>query len=110
MALDSDILNRIKPGAKVRVISAMGKSTSGSAGTSVFEGIVIARKHGKEVGATFTVRAQVAGVGVERIFPINSPLITRVDILSSPKKIRRSKLYMLRNVSQKKIRQKLKVS
>lgn len=97
MALSGEILNKIKPGAKVRVFER----------TSPFEGIVLARKHGNEVGATFTVRAQVAGVGVEKVFPINSPVITKVDVLSSPRKVHRAKYYMLRNLSQKKIRQKL---
>lgn len=100
MALSKEALERIKPGAKVRVFER----------TTPFTGIVLARKHGNEIGATFTVRAQVAGVGVEKVFPINSPVITKVDILSSPKKVHRAKYYMLRNLSQKKIRQKLGVS
>jgi large subunit ribosomal protein L19 len=72
--------------------------------------LVIARKHGKEAGATFTVRAIVAGVGVEKIFPLHSPNITKVEILSSPKKVHRSKLYWVRKVSGARIRQKLGVS
>ncbi|MDP2655109.1 MAG: 50S ribosomal protein L19 [bacterium] len=110
MKLSTEILNKIKPGAKVRVFSAGGGSARGGESTSSFTGIVLARKHGNETGATFTVRAQVAGVGVEKVFPINSPVITKVDVLSSPRKVHRAKYYMLRTLSQKRIRQKLSVS
>lgn len=98
--IKEEILNKIKPGAKVRVIHDK----------TPFEGIVIARKHGREAGATFTVRAVIGGVGVEKVFPINSPLISDVKIISSPKKVHRSKLYFIRKFSGSKIRQRLKVS
>ena len=120
--IKEEILEKIKAGARVKVFSAVtqgpapakksSKKESAakreSAGSS-FEGLVIARKHGKESGATFTVRKVVAGVGVEKIFPIHSPTINKVEILSSPKKIHRSKLYFLRTISKKKARQKLGV-
>lgn len=95
--ISEDILKQIKSGATIAVQDKFG----------VFKGIVIARKHGKEAGATFTVRATVGGVGVEKVYPIHSPGIVKVNILNSPKKIRRSKLYFLRNLSKKKIRQKI---
>ena len=95
-----DIAKKIKPGAEVRVFE----------GTTPFKGIVIARKHGNEPGASFTVRSIVAGIGVEKVFPIHAPTLTKVDILSSPKKVKRSKLYFIRTISGKKIRQKLGVS
>ena len=75
-----------------------------------FEGLVLARKHGFQQGATFTVRSVVDGVGVEKIYPIYSPNIISVKIVSSSKKVRRSKLYYLRNVSKKKSRQKIGVA
>ena len=50
-----------------------------------FEGIVLARKHGNEMGATITVRKEVVGVGVERIFPIHSPVIDKIEILKKGK-------------------------
>lgn len=62
----------------------------------VFEGIVIARKHGKETGATITVRKVSDGVGVEKIFPIHSPLLEKIEIKSRIKSTK-SKLYYLRN-------------
>lgn len=95
-----DILKKIKAGAKVRVFE----------GTTPFEGIVLARKHGSEAGATFTVRTVLAGVGVEKIFPINLPNITKVVVVSSPKKVHRSKLYFVRKFSGHKTRQRIGVS
>src|SRR3989339_518274 len=50
-----------------------------------FEGLVLATKHGKEAGGTFTVRKVVDSVGVERIFPLYSPLIDKVEILKRSK-------------------------
>jgi len=100
--IPQEIIKKIRPGAVIKVHEGKGKS--------VFEGLVIARKHGSESGATVTVRAIVAGVGVEKTFPIHSPTITKVDILSSPKKIHRSKLYFVRSISGSRIRQKLGVS
>lgn len=98
--ISEEILSKIKPGAKVKVYE----------GTTPFTGLVIARKHGKEAGATFTVRGIYAGVGVEKIYPIHSPSITKIQILSSPKKVHRSKLYFVRKISGSRIREKLGVS
>ncbi|MBN2197704.1 50S ribosomal protein L19 [Candidatus Wolfebacteria bacterium] len=95
--IDEKTLEKIKPGTTISVQDKYG----------TFKGIVIARKHGKETGATFTVRATLSEVGVEKIYPINSPNIIKVKILSTPKKIRRAKLYFLRDLSQKKIRRKI---
>ena len=71
----------------------------------MFEGIVLARKHGNEPGATITVRKVISGVGVERIFPIHSPVIERIEILKRSK-TRRAKLYYLRSAKGKKSRLK----
>ncbi len=95
--IDEKTLEKIKPGATISVQDKIG----------TFKGMVIGRKHGAESGATFTVRATLSEVGVEKIYPINSPDIVKVKILSSPKKIRRSKLYFLRKLSKKKIRRKI---
>ena len=61
----------------------------------VFEGVVIARK-GKKISETFTVRKISYGVGVERIFPLNSPNIAKLDVVRKGK-VRRAKLYYLRD-------------
>ena len=60
----------------------------------VFEGFVIARK-GKRVRETFTVRKISYGVGVERVFPVNSPTVAKIDVVRKGK-VRRAKLYYLR--------------
>ena len=65
-----------------------------------FEGLVIARKHGKEAGATITVRKVILGIGVERIFPLHSPTIKKVEILKRGG-VRRAKLYYLRKAKGK---------
>lgn len=103
--IKEEILNQIKSGAIVRVSEKIKEG--GKDRISKFKGIVISRKHGKEAGATFTVRATVAGVGVEKTYPIYSPIIEKVEIISSPKKVHRSKLYFLRKLSKKKSRQKM---
>ena len=72
-----------------------------------FEGIVIARKHGNEAGGTFTVRRIISGVGVEKIFPIYSPTIEKIEVLKKAK-VRRAKLYYLRTKSRKETRRKIK--
>ena len=66
----------------------------------VFEGIVIAIKHGKGINATFTVRKKSVGVGVERIFPLHSPNIVKIEVVEK-KKVRRAKLYYLREAKGK---------
>ena len=68
----------------------------------LFEGVVLGRKgHARE--ATFTVRKISYGVGVERIFPLHSPLIEKIEVASRGK-VRRAKLYYLRKLSGKKAR------
>ncbi|MDI6734094.1 MAG: 50S ribosomal protein L19 [Patescibacteria group bacterium] len=104
--MDEKIIDKIKPGAKVRVWERIKEGDKER--QSAFEGIVIARKHGREAGATFTVRAVLREVGVEKVFPIYSPVIAKIDIISSPKKVHRSKLYYLRGFSSKKTRERLK--
>jgi large subunit ribosomal protein L19 len=72
-----------------------------------FEGIVLARKHGTEVGATFTVRKIASGVGVERIFPLYSPMINKVEV-TKKSHARRSKLYYIRTKAVKDVRKKMR--
>lgn len=72
-----------------------------------FEGLVLARKHGNEIGATFTVRKMASGVGVERIFPLYSPMIDSIEI-TKKSRARRSKLYYVREKAVRDIRKKMK--
>ena len=74
----------------------------------VFEGIVIARKHGTEPGATFTVRrVGTDGIAVEKIFPLYTPMIDRIQVTRKAK-TRRAKLYFLRGRTPKQLREKLR--
>lgn len=66
----------------------------------LFEGIVLARKHGNEKGATITVQKESGGIKVEKIFPVNSPIVDRIKIVGKIKSSR-SKLYYLRNYQKK---------
>jgi len=68
----------------------------------VFQGVVI-RRHGGGVGETFTVRKISFGVGVERTFPLHSPVIDKVEVASRGI-VRRAKLYYLRELRGKKAR------
>ena len=72
-----------------------------------FEGLVLARKHGEEIGATFTVRKVASGVGVERIFPLYSPMIDSIEVIKRSG-ARRSKLYYVREKAVRDIRKKMK--
>ena len=73
----------------------------------VFEGIILAIKHGKGISGTITVRKMVGDVGVERIFPIHSPNIEKIEIVQRGKR-RRAKLYYLRDRVGKKAKLKRK--
>ena len=72
-----------------------------------FEGLILARKHGDEPGATFTVRKTIDGVGVERIFPLYSPMIDEIEIVRRSK-VHRSKLYFIREKAAKEIKRQMK--
>ena len=72
-----------------------------------FEGLVLARKHGKEPGATFTVRKVASGVGVERVFPLYTPMIDKIELVKRST-VRRSKLYYVREKAVRDVRRKMK--
>ncbi len=96
----------IKPGDIVRVHQEY-QDKKGKTHTSIFEGVVLKISSGEGLSKTFTVRRVVDGVGVERIYPIFSPTIKKVEILRR-QKVRRAKLYYLRELSGKKLRLKRK--
>jgi len=83
----------LRPGDTVRVYQKIKEGDKER--TQIFEGQVLCRKHGKELGSTITVRKIISGVGVERIFPLHSPVIEKIEI-SKKGKVRRAKLYYLR--------------
>ena len=72
-----------------------------------FEGLVLSVKHGVESGATFTVRAVMSGVGVEKTFPLYTPSIDSIEIVKRSK-VRRSKLYFIREIAAKAVRRQLR--
>ncbi|MSU55466.1 MAG: 50S ribosomal protein L19 [Candidatus Taylorbacteria bacterium] len=77
--------------------------------SQAFEGLVLARKHGSEPGATFTVRKVIDGIGVEKIFPLYAPSLEKVEILRRSK-VRRAKLYHIREKAAKEIRREMRNS
>ncbi len=95
----------IRSGDTVRVHQKIQEK--GKTRIQVFEGLVIARKHGSEAGGTFTVRATMSGVGVEKVFPLYSPLIDKIEIVRRSK-VRRAKLYYIRDKVSREIRRQLR--
>jgi len=72
-----------------------------------FEGLVLARKHGREAGATFTVRRIASGVGVEKVFPLYSPTIDKIEV-TKRSKVRRAKLYHIRDKAAKEVSRQMR--
>ncbi len=83
------------------------KENDGKTRLQAFEGMVLARKHGTEIGATFTVRRVASGVGVERVYPLFSVMIDKIEIVRRSR-TRRSKLYYVRDKAIRDVRRKLK--
>ena len=95
----------IRPGDTILVHQKIKEGTKER--IQIFEGVVIARKHGKGPSCTITVRKVVEGIGVERIFPIHSPAISKIEVVKHGK-VRRAKLYYLRTTKGKKAKIKKK--
>lgn len=99
----------LKPGMTVRVhqkIKELNSKGEEKERIQYFEGMIIARKHNKEVGSTITIRKISDGVGVEKIFPLNLPTITKIEIKKIAE-VRRAKLYYLRDNYKKKLKEKV---
>ena len=88
----------IRPGDTVKIHQKVKEKDKER--IQIFEGLVIAKKHGQEMGATITVRKVVSGVGVERVFPIHSLMIEKIEVTKKGK-ARRAKLYYLRKAKGK---------
>jgi large subunit ribosomal protein L19 len=95
----------IRSGDTVRVHQKIIEK--GKTRIQTFEGLVLAVKHGNEAGATFTVRATMSGVGVERIFPLFAPFIEKIEI-TRRSKVRRAKLYFIREKVAREVRRQLR--
>lgn len=97
----------IKAGDVVRVhVKLPEKTKRGGEKTQVFEGLIIAQKHGKGINSTFTVRKISDGFGVERIFPLHCPSIAKIEIVKRSK-VRRAKLYYMRERAGRKARMRM---
>lgn len=96
----------VRAGDQVRVWQKI-QEDKGKFRLQAFEGLVLARKHGSEAGATFTVRKVVDGIGVERIFPLYSPMIDEIELVRRSK-VRRAKLYFIREKAAKEIRKQMR--
>jgi large subunit ribosomal protein L19 len=97
----------MRAGDTVRVHQKI-EDKGGKTRLQVFEGMVLARKHGNEAGATFTVRRVSGGFGVEKIFPLYSPMIDKIEVIKRSK-VRRSKLYHVRETALKQISKRMKM-
>lgn len=83
----------VKVHQKIKELNAKGEEKER---VQIFEGMIIAAKHGHEPGATITVRKISNGVGVEKIFPIHSPVVVKIEV-TRQMQVRQAKAYYLRN-------------
>lgn len=98
----------LKPGMTVRIyqkIKELNPKGEEKERIQYFDGMIIAHKHGKEAGGTITVRKVTDGVGVEKIYPLNLPTITKIEIQKAAS-VRQAKLYYLRSGYNKRLKEK----
>ncbi len=95
----------LRSGDTVRVYQKIEEK--GKYRLQAFEGLVLARKHGTEAGATFTVRRVASGVGVEKVFPLYSPMIDHIEVVKRAR-VRRAKLYYIRDKAAREARRGLR--
>ena len=100
----SDVIYpEVQPGVLVRVhqkIREMTPKGEEKERVQIFEGTVLARRHGSDPGATITVRKISEGIGVEKIFPLHLPTITKIDV-KKKFRVRRAKLNYLRTTKKR---------
>ncbi len=99
----------LKPGMTVRIhqkIKELNSKGEEKERIQYFEGMIIARKHNKEIGGTITVRKVSDGIGVEKIFPLNLPTITKIEVKKIAE-VRRAKLYFLKRGYKKRLTEKV---
>ena len=95
----------VRVGDTVRVHQKI--EDKGKTRVQVFEGLVIARKHGAEAGGTFTVRRSSGAYGVEKIFPLYAPMIDKIEV-TGRSRVRRSKLYYIRDKATRQIKRQMR--
>ncbi|MDA1334786.1 MAG: 50S ribosomal protein L19 [bacterium] len=96
----------MRPGDTVRVTTRIKEGEKSRLQT--FEGLILAQKHGKGISGTFTVRKMSMGVGVERVFPLHSPVIEKIEVVRRASRLRRAKLYYLRHKAARDMRKKMR--
>ena len=102
----ADSFATLRPGATVKVHQKIKEGDKSR--IQIFEGTIIARKHGSGPSATIIVRKIANGIGVERTFPLHLPTIEKFEVTKATK-VRRSKLYYLRTKTARETRKKTKV-
>jgi len=95
----------VRPGDIVRVHQKVQEK--GKTRIQIFEGMVLARKHGTDAGATITVRRVSGGYGVERIYPLYSPVIDKIEVVRRAQ-VRQAKLYYVRKKAQKELSKRMR--
>ena len=95
----------MRPGDTVRVHQKIKEGDKER--ITQFEGVVLARKHGTGITATVTVRKVLEGIGVERVFPLHLPTITKFEVVRHSK-VRRAKLYYIRDKAAREVRKRMK--
>jgi len=101
--MSEDIRSELKPGMIVKVhqkIKEKNAKGEDKERIQVFEGIILAARHGSETGATITVRKVSGGIGVEKIFPINSPIIDKIEMVRQMK-VKQAKPFYIRDTKKK---------
>ncbi len=98
-------LPNIRPGSTVKVYQRIKEGDKTR--IAPFEGLVLATKHGQGVSGTFTVRKMIDGIGVEKVFPLHSPTIDKIEVISRAK-VKRAKLYYIREKAAREVRRKMK--
>ncbi len=105
---EKKIIPELKPGMTIRIyqkIKELNIKGEEKERIQYFEGMIIAKKHGKEKGGTITVRKISDGVGIEKIFPLNLPTITKIEIKKQAR-VKRAKLNFLKRGYKKKLKEK----
>lgn len=90
--------------SRITEVDAKGKEKTR---LQAFEGLVLARKHGDTVGGTYTVRKVSNGFGIERVFPLYSPVVEKIEIVKRAK-TRRAKLYHIRRKASREVKRALR--